>query len=147
MGAQEYFIHQPEMEKSAEFRGWRRSPSGGIVEIVPDAQGGLFSEALNLYFRWEVQLDTHVRLLRPYLPDGTPITTSMEEEHLRVEAETRADEEAQRRQAAETRADEEAQRRQAAETRADEEAQQKREVEAELERLRAQLTDSQNSDI
>ena len=133
MGAQEYFIHQPEMEKPTEFQGWRRSPSGDIVEIVPDAQGGRFSEALNLYFRWEVQLDTHVRLLRPYLPDGTPITTSMEEEHLRVEAETRADEEAQRRQAAETRADEE--------------AQQKREVEAELERLRAQLTDSQNSDI
>ena len=26
MGSQEYFIHQPEMEKPAEFRGWRRSP-------------------------------------------------------------------------------------------------------------------------
>ena len=85
MGAQEYFIHQPEMEKSAEFRGWRRSLSGDIVEIVPDAQGGLFSEALNLWFRWADQLQTHVRLLRPYLPDGTPITTSMEEQQLRME--------------------------------------------------------------
>ena len=72
--------------------------SGGSVELSPDAQGGLFSEALNLYFRWEDQLDTHVRLLRPYLPDGTPITTSMEEHRLRLEAEARATEEAQRRQ-------------------------------------------------
>ena len=111
MAAQEYFIHQPELEKPAEFRGWRRDPSGGIVELSPDAQGGLFSEALNLYFRWEDQLDTHVRLLRPYLPDGTPITTSMEEHRLRIEAEARATEEAQRRQ----------------------------EVEIELERLRQQL--------
>ena len=92
MGVQEYFVHQPEMEKLSEFRGWRRSPSGDIVEIEPDAEGGLFSEALNLYFRWEDQLDTHVRLLRPYLPDGTPITTSMEEHHLRVAAETIATE-------------------------------------------------------
>ena len=87
MGAEEYFIHQPEMKKPAEFRGWRRLPSGDILEIVPDAEGGLFSEALNLYFRWEDQRHSHVRLLRPYLPDGTPITTSMEEHHLRVAAE------------------------------------------------------------
>ena len=130
MGAQEYFIHQPEMEKPAEFRGWRRSPSGDIVEIVPDAEGGLFSTALNLYFRWEDQLQTHVRLLRPYLPDGTPITTSMEEHHLRVEAETLMEEEAARRQTAETLAAEETARRQ--------------EAEAELERLRAQLADRQD---
>ena len=130
MGSQEYFIHQPEMEKPAEFRGWRRSPSGDIVEIVPDAQGGLFSTALNLYFRWEDQLRTHVRLLRPYLPDGTPITTSMEEHHLRVEAETLVEAEAARRQTAETLAAAEAARRQKAE--------------AELERLRAQLADQQN---
>ena len=25
MGVEEYFIHQPEMEKPPEFRGWRRS--------------------------------------------------------------------------------------------------------------------------
>ena len=92
IGVQEYFIHQPEMKKPPEFRGWRRSPSGNIIEITPDARGGLFSEALNLWFRWVDQLDTHVRLLRPYLPDGTPITTSMEEHHLRVAAETRAQE-------------------------------------------------------
>ena len=94
MGVQEYFIHQPDMERPIEFRGWRRRASGDIVEIAPDAQGGLFSEALNLYFRWENQLDTHVRLLRPYLPDGTPITTSTAEHHLRVEAEERRTENA-----------------------------------------------------
>ncbi len=122
---QEYFIHRPEMEKPAEFRGWRRSPSDNIVEMEPDAEGGLFSEALNLWFRWKEDQTTHVRLLRPYLPDGTPITTSMEEKHLReqekhlrMEAEARAEE-------AERIAKEEAERRQA--------------LEAELENLRAQL--------
>ena len=158
MGVEEYFIHQPEMEKPPEFRGWRRGPSGGVVEITPEAQGGLFSEALNLYFRWEDQFHTHVRLLRPYLPDGTPITTSIEEHHLRMEAETLAIEEAARRQTAETLAVEEAARRQTAETLAAEEAARRqtaetlaveeaarrREAEAELERLRAQLADRQD---
>ncbi len=158
IGVQEYFIHQPEMKKPSEFRGWRRSPSGDIVEITPDVQGGMFSEALNLRFQWEDQQHSHVRLLRPYLPDGTPITTSIEEEHLRVaaeelaveetqrrqEAETLAVEEAQRRQEAETLAVEEAQRRQVAETRAAEEAQRRQELEAEMEQLRAQLTNRQN---
>ena len=116
MGVQEFFIHQPEMDKPAEFFGWRRRASGDIVEIVPDAEGALFSEALKLWFRWEDQLDTHVRLLRPYLPDGTPITTSTEEEQLRIEAEARAEEEAERRQA----------------------------LEAEVERLRAQLDNRQD---
>ena len=120
MGAEEYFIHQPEMKKPSEFRGWRRNPSGGVVELSPDADGGLFSEVLNLYFQWEDQLDTHVRLLRPYLPDGTPITTSMEEHQLRME---------------------ERQLRIEAEARAAEEAQRRREVEVELERLRRQLSD------
>ena len=109
IGVQEYFIHQPELKKPAEFQGWSRGPSGNIVEMVPDAHGGLFSEALNLWFRWEAQQHSHVRLLRPYLPDGTAITTSMEEHHLRVAAETRA-----------------------------------QELEAELERLRTQLTNPQN---
>ncbi len=147
MGAQEYFIHQPEMEKPAEFRGWRRSPSGDIVEIAPDAQGGLFSEALNLYFRWENQLETHVRLLRPYLPDGTPITTSteehhlrMEEHHLRMEEERLRMEEQHRRMEAERRAA-------AAETLAAEETQRRQKAEGELERLRAQLANRENNDI
>ncbi|MDD9975405.1 MAG: hypothetical protein OXU27_15440 [Candidatus Poribacteria bacterium] len=132
MAAQEYFIHQPEMEKPSEFRGWQRNPSGNIVELSPDAQGGLFSEALNLYFRWEDQLDTHVRLLRPYLPDGTPITTSMEEEQLRIEEQQLRIEEQQLRM-------EEQQLRMEAETRAAEETQRRREAEIELERLRRQL--------
>ena len=132
MGAQEYFIHQPEMKKPSEFRGWQRGPSGGIVELSPDAQGGLFSEALNLYFRWEDQLDTHVRLLRSYLPDGTPITTSMEEHRLRIEEQQLRMEEQQLRM-------EEQQLRMEAEARATEEAQRRQEVEIELERLRQQL--------
>ena len=119
MGAQEYFIHQPEMEKPPEFRGWRRDLTGDIVEITPDTQGGLFSETLNLYFQWENQQDTQVRLLRPYLPDGTPITTSMEEHSLRIEAETRAAAAEQKRQ----------------------------EMEAELKRLRQQLAHRQDNDI
>ena len=140
MGVQEYFIHQPDMNRPIEFRGWRRTATSDILEIEPDAQGGLFSEALNLYFRWEDQLETHVRLLRPYLPDGTPITTSMEEHHLRVAAETLATD-------AETLAAEEAQRRREAETLAAEEVHRRREVEAELERLRTQLANRQDSNI
>ena len=126
MGAQEYFIHQPEMEKPSEFRGWRQDLSGSIVEMEPDAEGGLFSETLNLYFRWENQQDTQVRLLRPYLPDGTPITTSMEEHSLRIEAETRAE---------------------AAETRAEAAEQERQEMEAELKRIRQQLAHRQDNDI
>ena len=144
IGVQEYFIHQPEMEKSAEFRGWQRSSSGDIVEIIPDARGGLFSEALNLWFRWEEDQTTHVRLLRPYLPDGTPITTSMEEKHLRIQ-------EQNLREAAEEKVAEEEQLRiqeqnlrEAAEEKVAEEKQLRKELEAELERLRAQIANTQN---
>ena len=137
IGVQEYFIHQPEMEKPAEFHAWRQNPSGGIVEMVPDAEGGLFSEALNLWFRWEDDHTTHVRLLRPYLPDGTPITTSVEEEHLRLQ-------EKHLREEAETMAAAETKRRQEAEAMAAAEAERRRELEIELEKLRAQLANGQN---
>ena len=109
IGAAEYFIHQPNMNRATEFRGWRRDASGNIVEIEPDAAGSLFSVSLNLYFRWELQEAWELRLLRPYLPDGTPITTSMEEHHLRVAAE-------EQRDAAEAAAAAEAQRRREAES-------------------------------
>lgn len=137
IGVQEYFIHQPELKKPAEFRGWRRSSSGEIVEMEPEAKGGIFSEALNLWFRWEDDLTTHVRLLRPYLPDGTPITTSMEEEHLRLQ-------EKHLREEAEAIAAEETERRQEAEAVAKEETQRRQELENELERLRTQLANGQN---
>jgi len=158
MGVAEYFIHQPELAKPAEFRGWQRGAAGDIVEMVADHRGGLFSERLNLWFRWAVQRESHVRLLRPYLPDGTPIPTSLEEQRLRVEeqqlrmeeqqlrmeeqqlrvkAETLAAEEAAQRQA-------EVERRQTAETLAAEEAARRQAVEAELERLRAQLAANQD---
>ena len=50
IGVQEYFIHQPEMKKPSEFRGWCRRASGEVIEIEPDEQGGLFSETLNCGF-------------------------------------------------------------------------------------------------
>lgn len=115
IGVAEYFIHQPEGDKPPEFHGWRRGSSGEIEGIPPDAKGGLFSHSLNLWLRWEDYIG-NVRLLRPYLPDGTPITTSAEEVQLRLEAQARAQQEAHRRQ----------------------------QVELELEELRAQLAASQN---
>ena len=98
MGVAEYFIHQPDMNRPIEFRGWRRDALGDIVEIEEDADDGLFSASLNLYFRWELHEAWELRLLRPYLPDGTAITTSMEEHHLRVAAEELVAEESERRQ-------------------------------------------------
>ncbi len=126
IGVQEYFIHQPQLKKPLEFRGWKRTQTGNIIEMEPDTEGGLFSEALNLWLRWEDQQHSHVRLLRPYLPDGTPITTSLEEQHLKEAAEERVEEEVQLRQEAETRAKEEILKRQ--------------ELEVEVEKLRNQLT-------
>ena len=142
IGVQEYFIHQPEMKKPAEFRGWQRSPSGNIVEIEPDSEGGLFSEALNLWLRWEDDQTTHVRLLRPYLPDGTPITTSMEIKHELEKEKLLREEEKHRREEAEVLAAEETERRQKAEALAKQEAARSRELEKELERLRTRSTDS-----
>ena len=129
IGVEEYFIHQPEGDKPPEFHGWRRSPTGDIEGIPPDAEGGLFSHRLNLWLRWEDYIG-NVRLLRPYLPDGTPITTSAEEMQLRKEAQALAKAETERRREAEARAQQEAHRRQ--------------QIELELEQLRAQLAASQD---
>ena len=144
MGVQEFFIHQPELDKPAEFFGWRRSASGDIVEIMPDTEGGLFSDALKLWFRWEEDQTTRVRLLRPSLPDGTPINTSVEVEHLLEQAQHLHEQEQHLREEAEAIAAEEAERRQAAEARAKKETQQRMEIEAELERLRAHIANSEN---
>ena len=95
-----------------------------MVEIAPDGEGGLFSESLNLWLRWEDLLG-HVRLLRPYLPDGTPISTSVEEKHLR---------EAAQAMAAENQNGGGKQKH----------SERRREAEAELERLRAQLANRQD---
>ena len=132
MGAQEYFIHQPEMEKPAEFRGWRRGTSGSIVEIPPDTRGALFSESLNLSFRWADQHHSHVRLLRPYLPDGTPITTAIEERELHAVVKKRLE-------TAELRVEAERDLRTEAEARAAEETDRRQALERELEQLRRQL--------
>ena len=117
IGVEEYFSHQPEGDKPPEFYGWRRGSSGEIEGIPPDTQGGLLSHSLNLWLRWEDYIG-NVRLLRPYLPDGTPITTSTEEVQLRLEAQARAQKETQRRQ----------------------------QLELELEQLRAQLAALQDED-
>ncbi len=135
IGVQEYFVHQPEMEKPPVFRGWQRSPTGDIAEITQHPKGGLFSEALNLWFRWENQYNTHVRLLRPYLPDGTPIATSMEIHYFNrassmfTEAETQWQKETKRRHEAEAVA----------------EAIRRHELIKEKEQLRAQLANRQNN--
>ncbi len=140
MGVQEFFIHQPEMDKPAEFFGWRRRASGDIVEIVPDAAGGLFSEALKLWFRWEEDHTTRVRLLRPYLPDGTPINTSVEEEQLREqEQQMRMEEQHLRMEEQHLRMEAEA-RAEEAEKLVQEETERRQGLEAEIKRLRAQLS-------
>lgn len=144
IGVQEYFIHQPEMKKPSEFRGWHRRASGEVIEIEPDEQGGLFSEALNLWFRWEDDQTTHVRLLRPYLPDGTPITTSMEEQQLRKQEKQLREQEQHLRETAEAIAAEEADRRQEAEELAKQETEKRQQLEAELERLRGQLNENKD---
>ena len=140
IGVQEYFIHQPDMERPEEFRGWERSPSGDIVEIMPDERGALFSEALNLWLWWTGDPKTEVRLLRPYLPDGTPIATLEEEKQLRTQEKERRIQEEERRIEAQNLRIEEQNRREAAEEKAEEEQQRRILLEAELERLRAQLT-------
>jgi len=132
IGVEEYFIHQPEGDKPPEFRGWRLGSSGEIAEIAPDAEGGLFSLALNLWLRWEEVPDLKVRLLRPYLPDGTPIPTPEEWKEM-------AEDEKQHREQAEALAQEESDRRHEAEVLLQEETQHSQQLEAELEQLRTQL--------
>ncbi len=140
MGAKEYFIHQPDLTKPAEFRGWYRDTSGEIIEMIADTPRTLFSESLNLSFKWKVDVDLDVRLLRPYLPDGTPITTSIEEEQFRKEAQQLRDEEQQLREIAETKVEEQAGQLRDAKNLTDEQAEKIREQAAELERLRQQLS-------
>ena len=97
------FIHPPNLEEPAEFRGWYRDTSGEIVEMTQDTPRTLYSERLKLLFTWNIDMDLDVRLLRPYLLDGTPITTSIEEHTLRKTAEAKVEEQAEkiREQAAE----------------------------------------------
>lgn len=136
IGVQEYFVHQPEMEKPPVFRGWRRSNSGCITEITQHARGGLLSKTLNLWFRWENQYNKHVRLLRPYLPDGTPIATSMEDYYFNRGV--------SKFTVAKTPWQKEAKRRHEAEVKAVAEAIRRHELETEIKRLRAQLANRQN---
>jgi Uma2 family endonuclease len=97
IGIREYFIHQPATDRPFEFRAWQRQGEGH-EEIPHDERGGLYSEALNLWFSVEEDLDAEFRLMRPYLPDGTPIPTyeelKAEREAAKVKteiAETRAE--------------------------------------------------------
>jgi hypothetical protein len=101
IGMQEYFVHQPEGNKPPEFREFRRTAEGEIIEIESDEWGWLFSKVLNLWFAPEDQPDK-VRLMRPYYPDGAPLPTYDEVKQERdrfkreaVEAETKARAEAE----------------------------------------------------
>ncbi len=139
MGAQEYFIHQPDLERPAEFRGWYRDTSGEIIEMTQDTPRTLFSERLNLLFKWNVEVDLEVRLLRLYLPDGTPMTTSIEVQRLYEEEKELREEEQQQREIAEAKAEEQAEQLRDAKNLTDEQAEKIQEQAAELERLRQQL--------
>ena len=139
MGAKEYFIHEPIPEKPAEFRGWYRDTSGEIIEMTQDTPRTLFSESLNLLFSWEVDVNLGVRYLRPYLPDGTVISTSIEVGQLHEEEKQLREEEQQLREIAETKAEEQAEQLRNAKNLTDEQAEKIREQAAELERLRQQL--------
>ena len=132
IGITEYLIHQPDGEKSDEFLGWRRTDDGTIEELQKDSRDGLFSAELNLGFMFEM-LPNKVRLLRPYLPDGTPLPTYDEYRQ--------ADEENKQTIAKlQTMAEEALARTQEAEERMHEEVEKRARLEAELDRLRAQLT-------
>ena len=85
MEAKEYFIHQPDLTEPAEFRGWYRDTSGEIIEMTQDTPRTLYSERLNLLFTWSVDVNLGVRYMRPYLPDRTVISTSIEVEQLHEE--------------------------------------------------------------
>ena len=132
MGAKEYFIYQPDLTEPAEFRGWYRDTSGEIIEMTQDTPRTLFSESLNLLFTWEVNVDLGVRYLRPYLPDGTPVATSVEVQELH-------EEEKELREIAETKAEEQAEQLRNVKNLTDEQAEKIREQAAELDRLRQQL--------
>ncbi|MCY3743013.1 MAG: hypothetical protein OXH00_18510 [Candidatus Poribacteria bacterium] len=108
------------------------SDSGTIVEILSDTRGALCSESLNLSFRWTDQHHSHVRLLRPCLPDGTPITTAIEERNFHAAAKKRIE-------SAELRLETEQDLRAEAEARAVEETKRRQALERELEQLRRQL--------
>lgn len=101
--------------------------------MTQDTPRTLFSERLNLLFTWSVDVDLGVRFLRPYLPDGTIITTSIEEEQLR-------EEEKQLREEAEQQREEAQQQREIAEAKVEEQEEKIREQAAELEKLRQQLS-------
>ena len=85
------------------------------------------------------QHHSHVRLLRPYLPDGTPITTSIEERNLHAAAKKRVEAAELRTEAAELRVEAERDLRAEAEARAVAETDRRQALERELEQLRRQL--------
>ena len=88
VGIHEYFIHQPEGDRPPEFRAWRRSGEG-YEEIRPDERGALYSETLKLWFLTADRPDK-LRLMRPYLPDGTPLPTLPEADAQAAEARAEA---------------------------------------------------------
>jgi Uma2 family endonuclease len=108
---------------------------------VPEERGRLYSEELDLWFGWEDERQTFVRL---WMPDGRRLLTKEEEWQRAQETERRTRDLEQRAQEAERRTREVEQRAQEAERRTREVEQRAQEAEAraaemaaELERLRA----------
>ncbi|MBI1927125.1 Uma2 family endonuclease [Candidatus Poribacteria bacterium] len=152
IGVTEYFIHQPDGEQPVEFCGWRRTGDGKIEALQKDDLGRLFSAELNLWLMFVMQ-PNKTRLLRPYLPDGTPVPTY--DEYYRADKENkqtlakmrafaeealaRAEEDAIARREAEAKTQQEAIARREAEKRLQAEVEKGTQLEAELERLRSLL--------
>ena len=78
-------------------------------------------------------------MLRPYLPDGTPITTAIEERELHAAAKKRIEAVELRMEEAEHRVEAERDLRAEAEARAVEETERRQALGRELEQLRRQL--------
>ncbi|MBI1927901.1 Uma2 family endonuclease [Candidatus Poribacteria bacterium] len=139
VGIYEYFIHQPSGERPPEFRAWRRRGEG-YEEILPDERGALYSEALKLWFMVK-ELPNKVRLMRPYLLDGTPLPTLEEAKEQAAEAEARAIEAEVR--AAEAEAKIAAARAEAAEARIEAAQARTKAAEAEIRTTRAEVEAAQ----
>jgi Uma2 family endonuclease len=128
LGVEEYFLYDPLHEYlQPPLQGYRLQ-QGEYQRVQPNQAGKLTSQTLGL----ELRLEAHqLQLVDPVI--GVSLLTPAEAHAARREAEARAAQEAAKRQAAEARATQEAAKRQTAEARA-------AQAEAELERLRAELT-------
>jgi Uma2 family endonuclease len=112
LGAEEYALFTPRLGAPSTLAGHRRAPDGTFAPWLPDAQGRLWSETLELY------LVARDEALRAQPPDGAVLPTYEEAQAARLrDAEARYQAEIAREREAEAR----------------------RQLEAEVARLRRQL--------